>query len=96
MIIQVFGKDCKMALAISQGENGTRQCDRDNAGLNKDGTTDYGVFMVNGYWHRNKATPEQLKDCLINIKVAKVIYDKQGWSPWVVYKTGVYKKYLRS
>lgn len=83
-----------MALAISQAENGTRQCDRDNKGLNKDGTVDYGVFMINGYWHRNKATPEQLKDCLKNIQVAYEIFKQQGWSPWTVYKTKAYIKYL--
>lgn len=84
-----------MALAISQAENGTRKCSRDNAGLNRDGSVDYGIFMINGYWHRHQATPAQLKDCLINIKVAKAIYDKQGWTPWVVYNTGSYKKFLR-
>ena len=102
MIVQVFGDDCRMALAISQAENGTRQCDRDNTGLNPDGTVDYGVFMVNGYWHRDKASAEQLKDCMTNIKVAKQIYDhwKQkpnhtGWEPWSVYKSGKYKQYVR-
>ncbi len=83
-----------MALAISQAENGTRRCDRDNKGTNKDGSTDIGVFQINAHAHRNKATPEQLRDCLTNILVAKQIFDRQGWSPWVVYKTGAYKRYL--
>lgn len=90
----MFGDDYKIALAVSQAENGTRKCDRDNKGLNKDGTYDVGVFMINAHYHRNKATDSQLRDCLTNILVAKQIYDRQGWNPWVAYKNGLYKKFL--
>jgi hypothetical protein len=83
-----------MALAVSKAENGTRRCDRDNAGTNKDGSTDYGIFQVNASAHKNKATPEQLKDCKTNILIAKKIYDASGWNPWVVYQTGAYRKHL--
>lgn len=85
-----------MALAVSQAENGTRKCDRDNKGLNKDGTHDIGVFMINAYWQRNRATDKELRDCLTNIRVAKQIFDEQGWSPWVAYWNGSYKKYLNN
>src|SRR5262245_34198797 len=40
-----FGKDAKMALAVSQAENGTRQCDR--VGINKNNTLDLGIFQIN-------------------------------------------------
>jgi hypothetical protein len=92
-IKHIFKEDAKMALAISQAENGTRVCDRVSK-PNKNGTVDIGVFQINASAHRNKATPEQLKDCLTNIQVAKQIYDRQGWTPWTVYKTGRYKQYL--
>jgi hypothetical protein len=83
-----------MALAVSLAENGTRQCDRDNAGTNKDGSTDIGVFQINAHAHRNKATADQLRDCRVNIHVAKQIYDASGWNPWVVYQTGTYKRFI--
>ena len=82
-----------MALAVSQAENGTRQCDRVSK-PNTNGSYDIGVFQINTIHTPSKATKEQLKDCMTNIQVAKRIYDAQGWSPWTVYKTGKYKKYL--
>jgi len=94
MIIQVFGDDCKMALAISQAENGTRQCDRVSK-PNSNGSVDTGVFQINSIHTPSKATMEGLKDCLTNIKVAKTIYDRQGWQPWSVYKNKRYLTYLR-
>lgn len=87
-IIRTFKKEAKMALAISQAENGTRACDRVH--LNKDGSKDIGVFQINTV-HTPKGN---LYDCKDNIKVAYAIYLKQGWSPWVAYKNGSYKKFL--
>lgn len=84
-----------MALAISQAENGTRQCDRDNKGLNPGGTVDYGVFMLNDYWQRHRGTVEQFKDCETNIRIAYEIYKDSGWKMWSVYKNKSYIKYLR-
>lgn len=92
-IRRVFGKDADMAIKISWAENGSRKCDRDNKGLNKDGTYDIGVFMINAYYHRHKATDSELRDCLKNILVAKQIFDRQGWSPWVVYANKSYLRY---
>jgi hypothetical protein len=83
-----------MALAISQAENGTRQCDR-VAGPNKNGTYDYGLFMINEVHLKKGYTIAQLKDCNFNIKVAKAIFDRQGWNPWSTLKNGSYKKFLR-
>lgn len=84
----MFGKDAKMALAISQAENGTRQCDR--VGVTKD----IGIFQIAPQFHYNKVQSiEDLKDCLINIKVAKQIYDASGWNAWSVYKNKSYLKF---
>lgn len=82
-----------MALAISQAENGSRLCNRVSK-PNRDGSIDIGIFQVNNKAHAKKATENQLKDCITNIKVAKQIFDASGWSPWSVYKSGLYKKYL--
>ena len=78
-----------MALAISQAENGTRECDR-QSGRNKNGTIDIGVFQINEI-HRAKGN---LWDCTDNIRVAYQIFQRSGWNPWTVYKTKAYKKYL--
>lgn len=75
-----------MALAISWAENGSRKCDRVSP-ANSNGTKDYGVFQINTIhaWRGN------LTDCKENIRIAKEIFDEQGWSPWSVYKN---KRYL--
>lgn len=92
-IAYVFGHDARMALAISQAENGTRACDRTNWNTNR--TTDYGVFMINSV-HLNKGWKlADLIDCHRNIDYAYQIYQAQGWTPWVVYNTGAYKQYLK-
>lgn len=88
-IVRVFGKDCKMALAISQAENGIRQCDRVSA-RNSNGTYDYGVFQINSI-HSHLG---DLTDCKDNIRVAKIIFDSSGWSAWSVYKNQSYKNFL--
>jgi hypothetical protein len=92
-ICKIFGKDCKMALAISQAENGSRKCDRVSK-PNKNGSLDIGVFQINYNAHQNKGTLKDLMDCTTNIKIAKQIFDASGWNAWSVYKSGLYKKYL--
>lgn len=82
-----------MALAISHAENGLRTCDRVSK-PNHDGSVDIGLFQINSSAHSAKASVTQLKDCLTNIRIAKQIFDASGWNPWVVYQTGIYKKYL--
>lgn len=93
-ICYVFGKNCRMALAVSQAENGTRQCDRIATNTNK--TYDTGVFMINSIHLKRGWKVSDLLDCKKNIEYAKQIFDAQGWNPWVVYKTQSYKRFLNS
>lgn len=88
-----FGPDCKMALAVSQGENGTRQCDR--FGVNTNKTIDVGVFQINSVHLKKGYTLTDLSDCHKNVDIAFEIYSAQGWSPWVAYTNGSYKKFLK-
>jgi hypothetical protein len=81
-----------MALAVSQAENGTRECDR-RGGLNSNGTYDWGVFQLNEIHLKKGYTLHDFKDCLTNIRIAKAIYDRQGWLPWSAYKNNSWRKY---
>jgi hypothetical protein len=92
-ICYVFGKDCKMALAVSQAENGTRQCDR--FGVNTDKSIDFGVFQINTIHLKKGWTIAQLIDCHKNIDFAYEIYTAQSWQPWVAYQNGSYKQFLK-
>lgn len=87
-----FGKDCKMALAVSQAENGTRQCDR--FGVNTNRTIDIGVFQINSVHMKKGYTLKDLSDCHKNTDVAYEIFQAQGFTPWVVFQTGAYKRFL--
>lgn len=79
-----------MALAVSQAENGTRECGRIGV------TGDIGIFQIAPQFHYNKVKQiDDLKDCLTNIRVAKQIRNASGWSAWSVYKSGAYKQYLK-
>lgn len=91
-ICKAFGKDCKLALAVSQAENGTRQCDRLNVNTNK--TADIGLFQINTIHLKKGYSLKDLMDCDKNIEVALTIYKRQGWNPWVAYTNGSYKKFL--
>lgn len=89
-ICDKFGTDCKTALAVSWAENGTRQCDRVNINSNK--TLDVGVFQINSVHMKKGFTLSDLADCKKNVDIAFGIFKVQGWTPWVAYKNGSYKK----
>lgn len=94
MIACEFKQDKRMALAISQAENGTRQCDRVSK-PNKNGTVDYGVFQINTV-HTKRISVEDLKDCRKNIEFAYKLFKEQGnWSAWSVFNNQAYKRYLK-
>ena len=67
------------ALLVMQGESGGNP----NAVSH---TSDYGLFQINApTWCKFfGVTREQLKDPELNVKLARVIYDRAGgWAPWV-------------
>lgn len=88
-----FGKDCRLALAVSQAENGTRQCDR--FGVNTNKTIDVGIFQLNTVHLKKGWKLADLTDCKKNIDYAYEIYQAQGWNPWVAYANQSYKKFLK-
>jgi len=95
IICEVFGKDCRMALAVSQAENGTRVCDRAGS-VNRNGTRDWGVFQINEIHFNKDFTLEDAKDCRKNIEKAFQIFKSWGsWKPWSAFNNGSFKKFLR-
>lgn len=87
-----FGDACKMALAVSQAENGTRQCDR--FGVNTNKTIDAGIFQINTVHLKKGWKLADLLDCKKNVDYAYEIYKAQGFQPWVAYTTGAYKRFI--
>jgi len=73
----VFGDDWEKALRIFECESGLNPKAVNTN--NKNGTFDAGLPQINSV-HGIKA--KWLKNPSISIRVAKQLFDEQGWSPW--------------
>lgn len=77
IVRNVFGADSEDAIKVFMCE-GLRS-NKCNDGLNKNGSFDCGVAQINsihGVARRFLLNPE------INIRIAKQLFDEQGWTPW--------------
>lgn len=85
----------QVAYAICMAES-SGVASKDNAGLNADGSVDYGLMQINSI-HADMVGGDlsKLYDPATNIKIAYSL-SKGGtdWSPWTAYKTGAYLKWL--
>ena len=79
--------DCRIALAVSKAENGTRQPDRFN--VNTNGTIDIGIFQINSvHFKREGCSLAEIVDAYKNVDCAYQIWQEQGWNPWVAFNNG--------
>lgn len=87
MMVREAGLDADLANRIIQHES---WWDPDNSHLNKDGSLDRGLWMINNVYH-----PEVSDDCAYDwfcstreaIRIAK----SRGWGEWIAYKHGYVK-----
>lgn len=94
-IIQKYDWDSYTAQAIMRAENGACNPTKDNAGLNWDGSVDYGLFQVNSiHAEMVGGDLERLRDPETNVRIAHQIYVAAGWTAWSTFKSGAYLKYL--
>lgn len=82
-ICQVFKNNCQEALIIAKHESGFRPWAISS-------TNDWGVFQLNCKWQKRRVGGDcrRFLDPDTNIRIAKQIYDEQGWNPWTT------KRYL--
>jgi len=87
-IVEVFGAESRIALAVAKAESGLnpRAINR-----NRDGSRDIGIFQIND---RHGWEDEELLDWRGNIRIAKELRDRRGWGEWVVYNNGTYRNFL--
>lgn len=80
-ICEVFGSECSNALIIAFKESGYRT-NASSSGYFS--TANLGVFQINCRWQKNRVGGDCLKlfDLETNLRVAKQIYNEQGWKPW--------------
>lgn len=82
-------------LAISRAESGWNPAAQNRA--NRNGSTDDGLWQINTI-HRNAAYyPKNVRDPLESTKAAFAIWQSAGgkWTPWTVYNSGAYRKFLQ-
>lgn len=72
-----------------EGKPYSRRCDIPDR--SKAWSVDCGIGQIN---HKGNKCPEESFDIDYNLELAKKKLDTEGLGAWVVYKTGVYKKYL--
>lgn len=90
--------DYETAIKVAKSENAWNSrkafdCTIDNAGTNKDGSIDYGIFQVNNIHRKfvedyySRPFEEVVTDCYENIDVAYMIYERNGnsFTPWSAY-----------
>jgi len=92
-ICEKFGQfECKTALAIAKAESGLKE---DAININTNDTIDIGIFQINSVHFKKDEC--QLKDIVIaekNVDCAYMIFEAQGWTPWVAYQNGAFKSKL--
>ncbi|MFL6353736.1 MAG: hypothetical protein ACJ74Z_18060 [Bryobacteraceae bacterium] len=92
---QKFGPACRVALAIQRSENPQGTCEVYH--YNRDGTLDWGYFQINTiHLKRRGVNLRDLLDCKANIDFAYELYrENEGFTPWSVYNSGRYRRFLR-
>lgn len=96
-LIQQYDWNTNMAMAIMQAENTNCNPAIDNAGLNRDGSVDYGLFQVNSI-HSDMVAGnlETLRTPSVNVAVAySLSHHGTNWTAWSTYKNGKYLQYLK-
>lgn len=98
----IFGKDAKTAIAISHKECNPKNKSYPHCVLSTTREHSVGIFQINIQSHTAKIhsaripgdTLEEKETWLKNPKnntlMAYWIYEKSGWNPWSVYKSGAY------
>lgn len=82
-IREVFGADADRAIGVAKCESGLRKNALNDK--NRNGTVDHGLFQINSV-HTKKRGSAFKTDWQANVRVAKQIFDEQGFRPWVCSK----------
>lgn len=93
--VDSYDWDTRTAYAICMAESGG-VASKDNAGLNADGSTDYGLMQINSI-HSDMVGGNltALLDPATNIKIAySLSKGGQDWTAWSTYNNGKYRQFL--
>jgi hypothetical protein len=83
-------RDLVTIVAIGRSESGGNENARN---INDNDTVDAGYWQINQiHWHGLQESA--VKDLGVNARLAKEVYDKQGFQAWTDYKNNKYRNYL--
>jgi hypothetical protein len=88
------GNDLVIAIAVAKAESGWKP-GINNAGLNSDGSTDYGLWQVNSGAHPNLIKQGNWRNPASNARMARSIWSGcKCWRPWASYNAGKHQKFM--
>ncbi len=91
-IVQKYDWNVDIALAVMQAESSCIS-NRDNSGLNKNGSNDKGLMQINSI-HSDLISDLDRFDPEKNIQAGYEIYRGAGWKAWSAYNNGSYLKFM--
>lgn len=78
------------AVAVAKAESGW---DPDATHYNTNGSTDYGLWQINSV-HTAILASGEWSDPNANARMAKAVFDQQGWPAWTTWSSRAYRQYL--
>lgn len=78
------------AVAVAKAESGW---DPDATHYNTNGSTDYGLWQINSV-HTAVLASGEWSDSNANARMAKAVFDQQGWPAWTTWSSRAYRQYL--
>ena len=87
-IADVFRGEEKIALAVAKAESGLNP---KAVNWNRNGSKDVGVFQIND---KHGWSTEERFDWEKNIRMAKDLRDRYGWTEWTAFNNQSYRNYL--
>lgn len=87
------GTQVVIMTAIALGESGGRT-DITHKNNDAHGSTDYGLWQINDYWNADILRSGDWRNPADNARMARAVFEKQGYQAWSVYKQRTYAKHL--
>lgn len=82
------GNDLVISVAVALAESGG-----DTEAVNAAGLKDHGLWQINGV-HKDLLAKEDWRDPYANARMAKAVWNGQGWRGWTQYKNGAYFAFM--
>ena len=82
-----------VAVALAESGGNTDVMGRSETGENL-GQRDHGLFQISGRWHGDALQQFSWRDPYDNTRMARLVWEAEGFEAWSVYNSGDYEKYM--